>query len=74
MQTKQSNNASIKFTKVVFDIDDDLTHCTVYWQSNDPALCGHGARRSFAKKHSIEDITRSIHLGILVDHKWSILR
>ena len=72
-------NASIKFTKLTFDISDDqLTQVEVRWESDDPILCGHGARKTFHATVSVAEIISriipQISVGILTDKTWNIIR
>jgi len=67
-------NAQLKFRKISFEIEDDLTHCVLLWDSTDPVLCGYGARRSFPKEITVAKILDTVNAGVLVDPKWSILR
>jgi hypothetical protein len=67
-------NSHIKFTEINFKIEDGLTHCTVRWESDDPILCGYGAKRSFPATMPIVDIIPLIGNGVLTDERWTILR
>jgi hypothetical protein len=67
-------NSKLTFRKINFTIDDDLTHCEVRWESDDPILCGYGARRTFAPTTTVQEILASIDMSVLTDDKWTVIR
>lgn len=67
------SNSTITFRKIIFIIEDGITHCEVRWDTTDPILCGYGAKKSFPKETTCEDILKEFG-SILVDSSWTPIR
>jgi hypothetical protein len=65
-------NDTITYTKITFDIEDEVTHCEIRWNSTDSHLTGSGARRTYGKSFSVVDIMSDFAKNDpLIDPKWA---
>ena len=67
-------DSKLTFREIKFRIEDELTHCDVRWESDDPSLCGYGARRTFPASVAVIDILPQIGVNCLTDKEWTVIR